>query len=182
MSFCEDCALRLFNIKHYNLHGVGNPYFGKCIIVPNVDYNAYKKGSMDFSSQVDIIRSVLFPTGEFDDLYIAPMIRCSLSVGCEITEDIIHRCLQYFALDVSKYNYKNILLLGDAARHFLQCDITSNLDNTIISPNNRFYNVNYSPLIKYIDEEKFNTFKTYLRKWYSSCNIGCFPYKQYIRL
>ena len=46
MNYCEDCVIRLFNTKHYNLQGIGNPYFGNCIIVPNVDYNAYKKGGM----------------------------------------------------------------------------------------------------------------------------------------
>ncbi|AXF52202.1 MAG: putative uracyl-DNA glycosylase [crAssphage sp. isolate ctcc615] len=169
MDVCQDCAMRLFNNKHYNLHGVGNPYFGNCIVVPNVDYNAYKKGNMDFSSQVDVIRSVLSSTGEVDNLYIAPLIRCSLSVGCEVTNDIVNKCLTFFASDVRKYNYRNILLLGDAARYFLNCDITSNLETLMISPNNRFYNVNYSPLIKYVNEEKFEVFKTYLLKWYSYC-------------
>lgn len=56
MNYCEDCVIRLFNNKHYNLQGIGNPYFGNCIIVPNVDYNAYKKGSMEFSKQVEIIK------------------------------------------------------------------------------------------------------------------------------
>ena len=60
MDICEDCVMRLYNTKHYNLHGIGNPYFGNCIVVPNVDYNAYKKGSMGFSDQVKIIIDVLF--------------------------------------------------------------------------------------------------------------------------
>lgn len=61
---CSGCSLRLFNTKHYNLYGIGNPYFGNCIVVPNVDYNAYKKGSMGFSDQVKIIKESLhFSTG-----------------------------------------------------------------------------------------------------------------------
>lgn len=182
MDVCQDCAMRLFNDKHYNLHGVGNPYFGNCIVVPNVDYNAYKKGNMDFSSQVDVIRSVLSSTGEVDNLYIAPLIRCNLSVGCEITNDIVNKCLTFFASDVRKYNYRNILLLGDAARYFLNCDITSNLETLMISPNNRFYNVNYSPLIKYVNEEKFEVFKTYLLKWYSYCKTQYCNYNKVLTL
>lgn len=77
--------------------------------------------------------------------------------------------MQHFANDVRKYNFKNILLLGDAGRRFLNCDIFDNLNNLIISSNNRFYNINYSPLIKYVNEEKFAIFETYLRKWYSCC-------------
>ena len=61
MDVCSECPIRLFNNKHYNLQGIGNPYFGNCIVVPNVDYNAYKNGSMGFSNQVKIIKDVLFP-------------------------------------------------------------------------------------------------------------------------
>ena len=173
MNICEDCPIRLFNSKHYNLQGIGNPYFGNCIVVPNVDYNAYKKGSMGFSSQVDIIKEVLhLSTGDgdnLDNLYIVPFIRCNESISCDLDDNSYIRCLQHFANDVRKYDFKNILLLGDAGRRFLNCDIFDNLNNIILSSNNRFYNVNYSPLIKYVDENKFDTFKIYLRKWYYSC-------------
>lgn len=38
---CDNCPLRLFNSKCHNLQGVGNPFMGKLIILPNVDYDAY---------------------------------------------------------------------------------------------------------------------------------------------
>lgn len=180
MDICEDCPIRLFNTKHYNLHGVGNPYFGNCIVVPNVDYSAYKKGSMGFSKQVEIIKEVLHPsTGEcdnLDDIYIVPLIRCNESISCELDDNSYNKCLTHFANDIRKYQFKRILLLGDAGRRFLDCDITSNLENVMISPNQRLYNVNYSPLIKYIDEEKFDIFKHYLRKWYCCCKTKYFNY------
>ena len=88
MNYCEDCVIRLFNTKHYNLQGIGNPYFGNCIIVPNVDYNAYKKGGMKFSKQVEIIKSIISSTGELDDLYVLPLIRCNEYVSSELNEDI----------------------------------------------------------------------------------------------
>lgn len=183
---CSMCPIRLFNTKHYNLHGVGNPYFGNCIVVPNVDYNAYKKGDMGFSSQVEIIKEVLhLSTGELDnltDLYIVPLIRCNETISCELDDISYNRCLQHFANDMRKYNFKHIMLLGDAGRRFLNCDITENLNTLIVSTNNKFYNINYSPLIKYINEEKFEIFKTYLRKWYNSCKLGMFRYNNIIQL
>lgn len=189
MDVCEECPIRLFNNRHYNLHGVGNPYFGNCIVVPNVDYSAYKKGSMGFSEQVKIIKEVLhLSTGErdnldnLDDIYIVPLIRCNETISCELDDNSYNRCLTHFANDMRKYQFKRILLLGDAGRRFLQIDIKNNLENVIISPNNRFYNVNYSPLIKYIDKEKFDVFKSYLRKWYYSCKTKYFSYKTYTRL
>lgn len=185
MNICEDCPMRLFNIKHYNLHGIGNPYFGNCIVVPNVDYNAYKNGDMAFSNQVEIIKEVLhLSTGEGDltNLYIIPLIRCNTNISCEITNDIYYRCLRYFKDDIIKYNFKRILLLGDACRRFLQVDITNNLDTTIISANNRFYNVNYSPLIKYTNKDKFEVFEKYLRKWFNNCINDNHFYKYYMSL
>ena len=72
-----------FNNKHYNLQGIGNPYFGKCIVVPNVDYIAYKKGDMGFSTQVEIIQDVLSSTGEGDNVFIVPLIRCNENISCD---------------------------------------------------------------------------------------------------
>lgn len=186
MNICENCAIRLFNNKHHNLKGVGNPYFGNCIVVPNVDYDAYKKGDMGFSSQVEIIKDILhLSTGEGDgleELYIVPLIRCNESISCELDNNSYNKCLQHFANDVRKYNFKNILLLGDAARRFLNYDITELLDTLIISSNNRLYNINYSPLIKYVNEEKFDVFKSYLRRWYCCCQTKYFDYEKIIRI
>lgn len=181
MTICDECPIRLFN-KNYNLRGVGNPHFGACIVVPNVDYNAYKKGDMSFSNQVEIIKSVIPSTGELDDLYIVPLLRCNEHVSCEVDDASYNRCLRYFARDVSTYDFKYILLLGDAARRFLHCDISSNLDTIVISQNQRFYNVNYSPLIKYVDEEKFEVFKTYLRKWYYTVKNKAIEYTNVVEL
>lgn len=185
MVVCEDCPLRLFNTKHYNLQGIGNPYFGNCIVVPNVDYNAYKIGDMEFSKQVEVIKDLLAPissTGVLDNLYILPMIRCNESISCKLTDDIYYRCLSHFKEDIVKYNFKRILLLGDAARRFLQVPIKDNLETLYISPNRRLYNVNYSPLVGHIDEDKGNVFQTYLYKWYNSCIENFYSYKKYVQL
>lgn len=182
MSVCDECAMRLFNSKHYNLKGVGNPYYGKCIIVPNVDYNAYKKGDMSFSSQVEIIKSVISSTGEVDDVFILPLIRCNESISCDLTDDIYKRCLMYLAEDMYKFDFKDIMLLGDAGRRFLNCNINEYFNSIIVSPNNRRYAVNYSPLIKYIDNTKFEIFKNYLLRWYISAKNEYFEQYNFIQL
>lgn len=166
---CSECALRLFNTKHYKLDGIGNPYSGRCIIVSNVDYAAYKKGDMGFSSQVEIIKSIISSTGELDNLYILPFIRCNERISCDVTSDIVCRCMSLFAKDMRKYDFKDIMLLGESVKRFLNCEITPYLDTIIYSSKNkRKYFVNYSPLIKYIDDSKFEVFKNHLEKWYSS--------------
>lgn len=186
MDVCQDCPIRLFNTKHYNLQGIGNPYFGNCIVVSNVDYNAYKKGNMGFSTQVNIIKEVLnLSTGEsdgLDDLFIVPLVRCNESISCELDGDSFNRCLYHFANDMRKYQFQRILLLGDAGRRFLNCNITENLDTLIISSNNKFYNVNYSPLIKYKDENKYEIFKTYLIKWYNWCRVQIPNYDKFLKI
>ena len=167
---CTGCAMRLFNTKHYNLQGIGNPYFGKCIVIPNVDYIAYKKGDIGFSKQVEIIKSIISSTGELTDIFSVPFIRCNETISCELNDDIYRRCLTNFANDVKKYDFQDILLLGEAGRRFFTCDINQYLDTIIISSNNRRYCVNYSPLVKYIDDNKFEIFKSHLLKWYHSVN------------
>ena len=168
MNYCEDCVIRLFNTKHYNLQGIGNPYFGNCIIVPNVDYNAYKKGGMEFSKQVEIIKSLISSTGELDDLYVLPLIRCNEYVSCELNEDNYIKCIGYLIEDMKKYQFKNIMLLGSAGRRFLNCNISDYFDTIFVSVNNRRYWVNYSPLINYTDSDKYEIFKSNLIRWYNS--------------
>lgn len=175
---CENCALRLYNTKSYNLHGVGNPFSGNCIVVPNVDYKAYKGKSMSFSSQVEVIKQVLIPlTGDVDsNLFIVPLIRCNEQISCEVDNITYNKCLHWFANDIRKYDFKNILLLGTAARRFLNCNITEYLNTIMVSPNGRKYFVNYSPLVKYSDDKLFETFRMKLIHWYQCVNIGSFDY------
>lgn len=177
-NICDDCALRLYNTKSYNLRGVGNPFSGNCIVVPNVDYKAYKGKSMSFSSQVEVIKEVLIPlTGEEElNSFIVPLIRCNEQISCELDNITYTRCLRHFASDVLKYDFKNILLLGTAARRFLNCNITEYLDSVMASKKGRRYFVNYSPLVKYGDDKLFKTFKEKLIHWYKCVNNGMFDY------
>lgn len=169
MFVCDDCPMRLFNIKHYNLQGIGNPYYGRCIVVPNVDYSAYKKGDMSFSNQVDIIKSIISSTGELNDVYVVPLIRCNEKISCELDKHSYNRCITLFANDIRKYDFKDILLLGDAARRFFNCNISDYMDSICVTTNNRRYAMSYSPFIKYNDDAKFEVFKGHLLKWYNSC-------------
>lgn len=182
MNYCEDCVIRLFNNKHYNLQGIGNPYFGNCIIVPNVDYNAYKKGGMEFSKQVEIIKSLISSTGELDDLYVLPLIRCNEYISCELNEDSYLKCIGYLVEDMKKYQFKNIMLLGSAGRRFLNCNISDYFDTIFISINNRRYWVNYSPLINYTDSDKYEIFKSNLIRWYNSIKNNDFTNYKFLNI
>lgn len=184
MNWCKDCAIRLFNTKHYNLQGIGNPWDGKCIVVPNVDYIAYKHGDMTFSNQVKIIEDILLSsTGVVDsNLYIIPLIRCNEHISCGLDTESYKKCINYFAKDVKDYNFKDILLLGCAGSRFLSIDVSYNLDNIFVSSNNRRYAVNYSPLIKYVDDTKFDVFTKYLQKWYNSTIFNNFDNYNIIKL
>lgn len=170
--------MRLYNTKQYNLQGIGNPYYGKCIVVPNVDYVAYKNGSMGFSTQVEIIQSLI----SIDDVFITPLIKCNETISCEVTKEIYNNCLTYLANEIKTYNFKDILLLGEAGRRFFDCNINDYFDNIIISPNNRRYAVNYSPLVKYIDENKFHLFETQLRQWINAVRNYNFNQYKFLRI
>ena len=177
-TICKDCALRLYNTKSYNLQGVGNPFYGNCIVVPNVDYKAYKGKSMDFSTQVEIIKETLIlSTGvEESNFYIVPLIRCNEQISCKLDKITYNKCLHWFADDMRKYQFKNVLLLGSAARRFLNCNINEYLNTVFLSKKGIRYFVNYSPLVQYVDEKLFDTFKEYLIKWYNSVNNEILDY------
>ena len=155
---CEECPLRLFNSKCHNLQGVGNPFMGKLIILPNVDYDAYKHRNMSFSKQVEVLMQHISFTGELADTYIVPLIRCNESLGGDINDDIIRNCQYYLAKDFKTYDFKHIMLCGSAVDRFLHSSIHSLINSIVISNNNRKYYSNYSPLIKYVDENKFEIF------------------------
>ena len=176
IDWCNNCALKLYNTKAHNLQGIGNPWNGICIVVPNVDYEAYKGKNMSFSSQVEVIKEVLSLTGDvLSNVYITPLIRCNEKISCELDDATYNKCLHWFANDIKTYNFQNILLLGDAGRRFLNCDIKPYLKTIIISSNNRKYFVNYSPLVKYTDSNKFETFKENLIDWYIDSLYNEYP-------
>lgn len=131
---------------------------GKLIILPNVDYDAYKHRDMSFSKQIEVLMQNISFTGELADTYIVPLIRCNESLGCDINDDIIRNCQRYLAEDVKIYDFKHIMLCGSAVERFLHGSIYRLIDSIVVSGNNRRYYANYSPLIKYVDESKFKTF------------------------
>lgn len=172
-NICNNCALKLYNVKHHHLEGVGNPWNGICIVIPNVDYSAYKKGNLVFSEQVEIIRHI-FSTGEqeqdniLEHLYVVPLIRCNETISCPIDKITYNRCLHFLAADMRTYKFHDILLLGDACRRFLNINPGEYLNEIFISKNNIRYAVNYSPLVKLVNANLFDVFQKHLVKWYNN--------------
>ena len=170
---CDDCALKLYNTKHYNLQGVGNPWNGICIVIPNVDYSAYKKGNLNFSEQVEIIKHI-FSTGEeeqnniLDYVYIVPLIRCNETVSCPIDDITYNKCLHFLADDVRTYKFHDILLLGNACRRFLGINPGKYLNEIFISKKGIRYAANYSPLVKLVNANLFDVFQKHLVNWYNN--------------
>ena len=179
MTVCENCPLRLFNDKGHNINGIGNIWSGNALVLPNVDKPAYKKQDMSFSSQVAIINTIL-PTGGLEqNLYAVPLIRCNEKFDIEITTKIINRCRTYFETDVNNHQIKNIMLCGDAARRILNIDdLKPYLDVVICErKTRRRYFINYSPLVKYTNDENFEVFKRYLVKYYNSIVSKTYDYE-----
>lgn len=175
---CFDCPLRLFNDNGYKLEGIGNIWSGNALILPNVDYEAYKKQDMSFSSQVEIVQSILSTGGVEQNLCIIPLIRCSENFNIEITQRIIFNCYTYLDEDISNHQIKNIMLCGDAARRILGIDNIKSYLDTVICENKtkRRYFINYSPLVKYINDDLYETFKSRLVKYYNSIVSKIYEY------
>lgn len=171
---CTDCALRLFNNKCHNLQGIGNAWCNRVIIVPNVDYDAYKNKTMAYSSQVEVIQSHISSTGGLESLYVLPLIRCNEQIGCEINDDILSKCYKYLIEDFNVYKWKDVMLCGLAVNRILGVNIKDNLNNLFVNRYNGIrFAVNYNPLVKYINDRFYSDFVAQLERWYS-CSINGF--------
>ena len=179
MDVCINCPLRLFNDRGHNISGIGNIWRGNALVLPNDDITAYKKQDMSFSSQVSIINTIL-PTGGLEqNLYVFPLIRCNEHFDIEITQRTLLRCLTYFNNDVDNHQIKNIMLCGDAARRMLNIDDLKPYLDTVIceKKTRRRYFINYSPLVKYTNDEHFEIFKSHLIKYYNSITSKMYDYE-----
>lgn len=175
MDECSSCPMKLFNDKCHNLPMIGNPCYGRLVVIPSVDCDAYKNRNLAFSSQVRMIVQSISSTGELDDFAVVPLIRCNRDLGCDVNADILRRCMMKLSRDIAEHDFRDILLLGDSVRYVLGCNIQTHLNELFISQHQTYtgiitrrYGVNYSPLVSYIDEDRFDQFQKYLKKWYYS--------------
>lgn len=177
---CKSCPLRLFN-KHHNLQGIGNPHIGRVIVLFDADYDAVKEGNMGCSKQVEVIQSIIPSTGGLDsDYYIIPLIRCHTNDDCELNEDIVSNCIKHFKSDATKYNWLDIMLCGRSAEWLINKSVARNLNKLFLTPSRRKITVNYSPLIKYTSDAKFEIFKERLTHWYNCSRAGLYDYVLYM--
>ena len=168
---CDNCALRLFNNKGYNLIGEGNYFYGNGIVIPNVDYIAYKKQNIDFSDQLQIISDCVHSfKGEnvIDSFYITPFIKCKENKQCLVNPNIINNCINYLNTEIVSYNLQRILLLGSSGRRLFNINIEDYFD-IILVLNKRAYFLNYAPGIKYFDDKKYDVFCLNLIHYIDAC-------------
>lgn len=179
MKICDNCAMRLYTNKSCNLQGIGNPFYGNAIIIPNMDYKTYKnKKKLGFSAQVSILQSILLTGVEDLNCFILPSIRCDEQIFCELDKTSYKNCLALLAHDIKKYQLKDILLLGTAAMRFLNISsIKEYLNTMFISKNNIRYYCNYSPLVNYYNKDLVSVFQENLIKWHNSVTNKSFNYK-----
>lgn len=181
---CNECAIRLFNEKCYNIKGTGNPLLGNMIIISNIDNDSYKSNDLSFSEQVRLMNSLISSTGGCnltEIAFVTPLIKCRES-NCQADDNSIKCCLKNLANEFRQYKPQNVLVTGSAVNRFLDCSIHEYLDKVIISKNNIKYFVNYSPLIKYNDVNKFEIFKQHLEKWYNAINYNYFYNYEVVKL
>jgi hypothetical protein len=71
------------------------------------------------------------------------------------------------------------MLCGDAARRMLNIDDLKPYLDTVIcdSKTRRRYFINYSPLVKYTNDEHFEIFKSHLIKYYNSITSKMYDYE-----
>lgn len=161
--------MRLLNDKVYNLQGVGNPMFGNVIIIPNVDYKAYRRKRLELGEYVKEIISTILPTGELSDVYITPLVHCKANRTYPVNNSILRNCSQILQYEFKKYNFKRVLILGSAVEQIMGLDLKKYAGKTIYyRQNNSFWTMTYSPLCKHSNATKYSEFKNHLTKWYNN--------------
>lgn len=166
---CDNCALRLINDKAYNLQGVGNPLYGNAIIIPNVDYKAYRKKQLLFGDYVKEIQSSLSSTGELNNIYITPLLHCKVDKIYPVNDDIIINCSKILEYEFKKYNFKRVLILGSAVEKLMRLDLSKFAGKTLFyKQKGIYYTLSYSPLIKHSNNNLYKLFKLHLLKWYEN--------------
>lgn len=183
-NICENCPLRLFNDKGYNIKGIGNIHYRKMIVLPYIDYNAYKHQNMNMSSLIDIMNNVvLLFTGDKIEtsFYITSFIKCKESNRFKIDNSIISKCSNYLFDEIIKHDIKYIMLLGNSAERLFNTKI-SNLIGKCIKYNNIYWFFNYSPNIYIYDSNKFEIFKSELYKYIDATNNNNFSNYERIKL
>lgn len=180
---CDNCPLRLFNDKGYNLKGIGNSSYGNMAILPNIDKEAYKNNDISFSKQLDVINQIL-SKGEFqENFYITPLIKCKETTNCITTDIIIRNCQIHLMNEIKRCNPRHVILFGSSIRRLFNVNIS--IENVIgkiyVSPNNRIYYFNYSPFIVYKNIDKQSVFiEELLKAYYSITNKYYYEYEKLI--
>lgn len=167
---CEGCALRLANIKGYDIKGVGNPNFGNMIILPTVDKFAYKYQSFNFSEMVKKLNDIAISSTGVDLLsmcYVTPFIKCKPNKRIELDEQVTKRCMINLKQEFVDYHPSNILLLGNnVMEHFLQYSV--NPDKVYIDIKGRRWFNNYSPGVMLYNPNLTHVFVGGFLKWFNA--------------
>ena len=181
---CDNCPLRLFNDKGYNLKGIGESCYGNMAILPNIDKDAYKNNDVSFSKQLEIINDVLqvnLSTGVLQDtFYVTPLIKCREHSKCIVDTQIIYNCQNHLMNEIRMYNPRHIMMFGSSVRRLVDKPIESLIGKLLVSRNNRIYYFNYNPFIVFTDVEKQQIFTNELIKaFYSITNKDYTSYEIY---
>lgn len=182
-SICEDCALRLFNKKHYNIKAIGTPNYGNMIVIPNIDKSSYKNNQLEFSKILEIINEVsLTSTGVCvtDYCYVTALIKCKETNKLELRDLDIQRCATILGQEINHFKPKKVLLLGSAVHRMFNQSIDDNINKIIVSNNIGFF-ANYNPNVKNYNVDKFKVFEQHFIKWCNSVKTNDFSNYEIIK-
>lgn len=183
-NICNDCALRLFNTKGHNIHGVGNAHYGNMIIMAYVDKESYKAQNYSFSKGVQMLNNhCISSTGELitNYCYITPAIKCKIPITFEIGNDIIKRCTYILCREITQYNIRLVMLIGSANKLF-GCSPIGDINIVHVTRNlskDGFIYYFHLPNVFYGNptEELIKTFNDGFSNWYNA--IKTFNFNNY---
>lgn len=149
---CINCPNRIFNTGSYIIGGRGSIHGDIVFLFPKSDkeYNNNNQLFIDVGNLYDEYSG----RNNTEDVYMTYSIKCSCSNNYDTYNAAVNNCRKILWKELAKINYKYLFIFGEAWR-----SISNNPLPRFMATGGKYVLVNYSPFVKYKDENLYHTFK-----------------------
>lgn len=149
---CERCPNRIFNTGKYIQGGRGSIHGDVVFLFPRGDRNYCE----DYQLFTDIgnLYDEYSGRNNTEDVYMTYSIKCACSNNYNTYLTAIDKCRNILWKELARINYKYLFIFGDA-----YLSISNNHIPRFMATGGKYIFNNYSPLIKFKDNNLYHVFK-----------------------
>lgn len=149
---CERCPNRIFNIGKYIQGGRGSIHGDIVFLFPRGD----RVYCDDYQLFTDIgnLYDEYSGRNNTEDVYMTYSVKCTCSNDYNTYLTAVYKCRNILWKELARINYKYLFVFGDAYR-----SISDNPIPRFMATGGKYIFSNYSPLIKFKDDNLYHIFK-----------------------